>query len=438
MDRRSFLHYALGATGLALINASFDRSPYREPSKVLIVGAGVAGLFAGYLLQQKGIDFEIIEGAARYGGRLKKLEGFADYTLDLGAAWLHGHRSIVGKIARKNQVAYTEDQSDLVYWHQGKLLKVLPRTVKDLIYAYPVAKECSLLEYASKQGFDESYKYILEALAGDYGAGASELSVLSTRKEEHNWSSGNRDFRFEASYFDLIDQHIVPAVRSKIRLNSRIVSVDYTLGKPQIIDQQGKSYRGDKVLLCVPITVLQQKDIRFIPAIDAQKQAAFEAIPMGPGLKVFLKFKQSFYHQNIVGGSVCAAYADACVGKKGKDKVLMAFIMGEQAARLSDLPESKIVEALVAELDNMYQGKASRWLEKAHVENWTKQPLIKGAYSYSSKGIANARFLAAKSVDQKLFFAGEAMHSDGHHQTVHGAVESAIESVDEILKQLAH
>ena len=105
---------------------------------------------------------------------------------------------------------------------------------------------------------------------------------------------------------------------------------------------------------------------------------------------------------------------------------------------MSDLPESKIVEALVAELDNMYKGKASRWFEKAHVENWTKQPLIKGAYSYSSKGIANARFLAAKSVDKKLFFAGEAMHSDGHHQTVHGAVESAIESVDEILKQLAH
>ncbi len=437
MERRSFLKYALGTSGLALLNASFGVPSRLKNQQVIIVGAGAAGLFAAYLLQQKGINYQIVEGSAAYGGRLKKLEGFADYPLDLGAAWLHGQRSVVGKIARKNQVVYVEDQSNTVYWFEGKIVNKLPRSVEDLLYAYPSPEDCSLVEYAAKYGFGAPYQYILEALAGDYGASAANLSVSQTRREEYNWSSGNRDYRFELSYFDLIEQFVLPSIRDKINLNSPIVSIDYSSNDVQLKDVHGQTYTANKVLLCVPITVLKQKDIRFRPTITAHKQASFEAIGMGPGLKVFLKFKHSFYPQNIIGGTTCAAYADARVGKKGKDNVLMAFVMGKQAAYLSSLSEAKIVKALVDELDQMYEGQASTWLEKAHVENWTKHPLIRGAYSYSSQGIGKARKLAAKSVDQKLFFAGEAMHFNGHHQTVHGAVESAVVSVDEILKQLA-
>lgn len=437
MERRSFLKYVLGATGVALLNTSFSVPSSSKSRKVIIVGAGAAGLFAAYLLQQKGIAYEIIEGASVYGGRLKKLEGFADYPLDLGAAWLHGQRSVVGEIARKNQFIYTEDQSNTVYWFEGAIVKKLPRSVDDLLYAYSTIKDCSLVQYAARHGYGASYQFILEALAGDYGAPAAELSVSETRREERNWSSGNRDYRFESSYFDLIEQFVLPSIRDKIKLDSPIVSIDYSTDKVQLKDIHRQTYTANKVLLCVPITVLKQKDIRFTPMIAAQKQAAFEAIGMGPGLKVFLKFKHPFYPQNIIGGTVCAAYADARVGKKGKDNVLMAFIMGKQAVYLSSLTEAQIIKALVNELDQMYQGQASSCLEKAHVENWTKHPLIRGAYSYSNQGIGGARKLAAKSVDQKLFFAGEAMHFNGHHQTVHGAVESAVVSVDEILKQLA-
>lgn len=52
---------------------------------VLIIGAGAAGLFAGKVLADRGIDFRILEASDRYGGRVGKLEGFADYPLDLGA-----------------------------------------------------------------------------------------------------------------------------------------------------------------------------------------------------------------------------------------------------------------------------------------------------------------------------------------------------------------
>ncbi len=51
--------------------------------KVVIVGAGVAGLTAGYLLEQSGVEFEILEARSEYGGRVRKLEGFADFPIDI-------------------------------------------------------------------------------------------------------------------------------------------------------------------------------------------------------------------------------------------------------------------------------------------------------------------------------------------------------------------
>lgn len=55
-----------------------------------IIGAGAAGLYAGYLLREQGLDFRIFEASDRYGGRMGKLEGFADdaYQREVGGGKL--------------------------------------------------------------------------------------------------------------------------------------------------------------------------------------------------------------------------------------------------------------------------------------------------------------------------------------------------------------
>jgi lysine-specific histone demethylase 1B len=50
--------------------------------------------------------------------------------------------------------------------------------------------------------------------------------------------------------------------------------------------------------------------------------------------------------------------------------------------------------------------------------------------------MGDARKVAAQSVDQKIYFAGEAMNINGHHQTVHGAVESGYMAVVNLLKDI--
>ena len=107
--------------------------------------------------------------------------------------------------------------------------------------------------------------------------------------------------------------------------------------------------------------------------------------------------------------------------------------MGKQAEYLSTLKnDAAITLALLKELDEMYEGKATHNFIQSHVEDWTKNPFIKGAYSFSKVGIGGSRKIAASPIDDKLFFAGEAMNLNGHHQTVHGAFESGAKAVADI------
>jgi monoamine oxidase len=72
--------------------------------KVIIIGAGAGGLSAGYFLKQQGIDFEILEASANYGGRMKINTDFADFPIPLGAEWLETGQEIFQEIVNDSSV----------------------------------------------------------------------------------------------------------------------------------------------------------------------------------------------------------------------------------------------------------------------------------------------------------------------------------------------
>ena len=235
----------------------------------------------------------------------------------------------------------------------------------------------------------------------------------------------------------MIDKEIVPTIKDQILLNRIIKKIDYSGEQVIVTDQQGQTDESDKLIITVPITILKSNTIQFIPSLPSEQTMAFSKIGMDAGMKVFLKFSDSFYDENIIGGRICAAYADERIGKSGADHILLAFIMGDQAEYLTSLgSEQSIVKALLDELDEMYDGQATDLFLKAHVENWTENPFIQGAYSYSTVGMGNARRTAAQPIDDRIFFAGEAMNLNGHHQTVHGAMETGRSEVLNILKSI--
>ncbi len=408
----------------------FDQEEFK--GSVLIIGAGAAGLYAGYLLRSKGISFQILEASDRIGGRLGKLTGFADYDVDTGAQWLHGTNNILGDLILQTKTKITIDDSTMSYWFENNMVTELPKD--PYIFEHKNLPDISFKDYAHQQGLDNSYDQIVEAIAGDQGASASLLSAYWNSKDEENWVSGDEDFKFSGTYYDFIYQQFAQPIVNQINLNKPVVSIDYSGTQIQVTDQTGDEYFCDKLIVTVPISILKLNEIQFNPALPVRKTDVFARFGMGPGLKVFLKFNVKFFPENTYGGSVCAAYLDDSIGKTTNDIVLIAFVMGDQAANLHALGnDAAITNALIQELDLMFNGQASLYFMQSFVQDYTDKPFIKGAYSYSTIGMDNARQIAAEPIDNKVFFAGEAMNINGHHQTVHGAVESAYKAVLDLI-----
>lgn len=403
--------------------------------KVIIIGAGAAGLYAAYILKSKGIDFQILEASSTYGGRLGKLTGFANFPIDTGAQWLHGENSILGDLIKSSKTKITRDDSETKFWFNNQLIDALPQNTN--IFEGEELPDISYEAYALQNGLGNEYKYIIENIAGDQGAAASHLSVYGNNKDEENWSAGDDDFKFEETFFDLIDKEIGSQVKDQILINTIITKIDYSQSEIKLTDSNNNTFNANKVIITVPISILKSGDIQFIPALPIEKTTAFSKIGMDAGMKVFLKFSNKFFDQNIIGGSVCAAYADDSIGKAQNDNILLAFIMGDQAEYLTSLgSDVAITAALLQELDLMYNGQATASFIASHVENWTTNPFVKGAYSYSTVGMGDARKTASQALSEKLYFAGEAMNTNGHHQTVHGAIETGYREVINMLTDI--
>ena len=82
---------------------------------MIIIGGGAAGLSAACLLHRKGIQCLISEASSRCGGRLKKLEHFADFPLNAGAEWLHDRKSFTGELVAKTRTKIYDDRSQVLY-----------------------------------------------------------------------------------------------------------------------------------------------------------------------------------------------------------------------------------------------------------------------------------------------------------------------------------
>lgn len=433
-----------GVGALALPNLLSSCSSYSKlpdgnfEGKVIIIGAGAAGLYAGHLLAQKGIDFTILEASEKFGGRLARHSGFADFDIDTGAQWLHGQRSIIADLVWSTKTPVFEDESEEIFWYNNQLKTYVPKNIEQAIKSLERAtKDISASDYYRENGGTDDGYHLLCAVSGEAGADPTQISALREIMGYDEYSAGNKDFKFENTYYDLFEKHIYPSVQSQIQLNTAVQSIDYSSPTVIITDTNGKKYQADKVIVAVPLTILQQGDITFSPELPAGKTKAFHQLGMTAGIKAYLKFSEGFFDENIFGGEICASYVNESYNRSTNDHILFGFIMGEKAETFSQMNEKDALNALLAELDRMYDGKASASYIDHYFKDWSKEPFVRGAYSFPKvESHPKVRTIIAEPVENRLFFAGEATNHNGHHATVHGAAETGLREIKRILSNL--
>jgi monoamine oxidase len=399
MTRKEFLENSLlMGIGLPFLMSSFLKSTNSDQSisrsdvgfkgKVLIIGAGAAGMAAGYALKRYGVDFEILEAASVFGGRLKKAEDFTDFPIDLGAEWIHIEPKLLNEITRNHSPdtafeTMVYNPQTIQTWKNGKLR---PRNYIRSLYS----------EWKFK----------------------------------------------DSTWFDFFEENIIPEISDRLKFNKPVSEIDYTSKKIKIVTVDKEIITADKVLVTIPVKLLQNKQITFRPELSEERTKAVNKIFMGDGIKIFVEFKQKFYPDILSFGNIFKALIDeekfvynAAFKKDSASHVLALFAINDKASAYTSLKnEGKIITRFLKELDEIFEGQATKYYVKHTIQNWSKEPFIQGAYSYAFEGRRKAIInTISKPIMNKVFFAGEAL-SLKHHATVHGACGSAYESVDRMLK----
>jgi len=349
--------------------------------KVIIIGAGAGGMASGYLLKQQGIDFEILEASSTYGGRMKRTTDFADFPIPLGAEWLHTNTGIFQEIVNDssvnvdiNTVGY--NQNDTVGYWDGATLSV------------------GELE-------DSDRKFV------------------------------------NSTWFDFFDEYIYPSVSDKISFNTIVQSIDYS-GDKISIKTQGGEFQADKVIISVPLKILQDGDISFSPSLPNDKQEVINGATIWEGFKAFIEFSNKFYHTATsfdispeTDGQ--KLYFDASYGQNTDKHILGLFAVGKPALAFISRSGDELKDYILNELDDIYSNQATPSYIKHITQNWNDEPFIKAGYLTDHEDWQSVRKLS-ESIDDKIYFAGGPYTNGDDWVGVHAAAQSAQDAVQEILK----
>ena len=453
MDRKHFLRLmALGGL-LPIVGSGLSGCKRYGPldeynGSVTIIGAGAAGLYAGWLLKQAGATVRILEATDRIGGRIKELTGFSDFAIELGAEEIHGHRTVWYDIVKETNAEFIKDgdQNDYVVidgvstlWDDlegnadfDKLIRLVAQMGN-----YNGA-DLTFSDYLAQEGIATHLLALANALLGnEYGTSNNHLGTKGVAEGDNAWTAGNQnDLVKNRSFKSILDEkfsNVIPDVQ----LNTHVFRIDTSGTHVVCTDSNGIDYVSDKVILTVSLGVLKSNMIEFLPVLSTSKRNAINNLGMGPGMKVILKFTSRFWPEgtgSIYGSNLVPEFwATGGGGRSATDNVLTAFVHGDHAANLSNMGAG-LVPAICAELDQIFgNGLATNSLETSHIEDWFANPYCLGTYSFPTVGSGGARESLATAVDGKLFFAGEATHTAGHFATVHGAMETGYRAAEEVV-----
>ena len=117
----------------------------------------------------------------------------------------------------------------------------------------------------------------------------------------------------------------------------------------------------------------------------------------------------------------------------GNDEYLVTgFAMSDFAEKLATLGEERAIQAAITQLDEMFEGRASRSFLHGEMHDWGTEPYIHVGYSYPKVGGEEAfATLAEPLPNGRVFFAGE--HTNGQHPaTATGAFISGLREAQRI------
>ena len=433
--------------------------------KIAVIGAGAAGLYAADILRSKGLSVSIFEASGQLGGRVRSLrnqreitvQSIADFPVEVGAEVIYGSNSSWNKIITNFNLPTAElsDAQDAFVidnavktaagWQGNSDFAASQNFIKS-IASYTGAAVS--VQQASASLSARAQNLVGAQLANQYGTSSDRLGIKPLAEELKLLTRDNKRFTVSTNPMQDILLSRFSAVGTNVTLNTPIVSVNYAGEKIILTTKGGEQLEFDKVVITVPLAVLKSGGITFTPALPASKTSAMSRFGMDACIRVILDFKKNFWGEGtnmIWGGANAPQMFNTGVGRSSFYRTLSVTILGSKAEQLAGLTDAKIVEAVLADLDVLYQKQGTDFVRRdlttneiiAFVKNWAKDEFTKGGYSYPlAAATAQDRKNLGLPVNNKLFFAGEATDILGDGGTINGALNSAERVVEDVVKSI--
>ncbi|KAA3648258.1 MAG: FAD-binding protein [Chloroflexi bacterium] len=455
MKRREFLKLsaiailASACNAITSLGVEENQEDATDMDSILIIGAGMAGLAAGRQLQDSGHTVTILEGRNRIGGRVWTSRKWEDIPVDMGASWIHGVRgNPITELANQAGVKRVEtDYDDLILYNtdgqeaSDALQAEMERTINALYSAVEDEAEEGMTLLESIETTDmwaelsetekkQVWHFLSTSVEQEFAGGIDELSGVNFDDADE---FGGHDEVFPDGYGRIAE---FLAKGLSIEREQIVEEVSYRDDGVSIRTSQG-TFKGDRVIVTLPIGVLQNGNVKFVPDLPRGKQDAINT--MGAGLldKLYLRFPEVFWPQDREflawissepgrwnGWLNMAAYTG--------QPVLLGFNAAEFARKIDGWEDAEIVEDAMSVLRGIY-GQSIPEPEDWQISRWALDPFAYCSYSFNAVGAdIDTRRTLAKPIGERVFFAGEAT-SEEYPSTVHGAYLSGLRAASNIM-----
>ncbi len=456
MRKRDFLTL-FGLTLMGIINHACSENSQKyavasNKKRIVVIGAGLAGLTAAKELQKQGHEVVVIEARERIGGRIWTSLKWPDMPLDFGATWIHGTQgnpltNLADQINAKRlmtsydrAVTYNTSGKPLSNAEEARIENLREQVFRVLKKAQDEDTDVSvrqaikpLIQQLDKSS--EAYRFINFILSSEI---EQEYSGSSESLSAH-WYDSAKAFSGDDALF-IQGFRIIPEFLAQglnIELGQVVKEIQWHQSPIQVITQKN-NFIADHVVVTLPLGVLQAKSVNFTPQLPPSKQNAIAKLGMGILNKCYLRFPNVFW-------SVDADWLEYVSDQPGEwtewvsfqrvanKPILLGFNAADRGREIEAWSDQQIVANAMQTLRKIY-GVGIPEPTDYQITRWATDPFSLGSYSYNRVGtLPRMRQELAAPLKNLVFFAGEASEPN-YFGTAHGAYLSGLRVAKEILR----
>jgi monoamine oxidase len=393
--------------------------------QLIVVGAGVAGLTTADAARCAGADVVVLEARDRLGGRTCTVPLGAGWV-DVGAAWVHhpfgnplAEALEAARIRTRNDGAF---HSRMAVWSDGWVDAPLATALGAAAEAdWDPAQALAALPdsdryvdgvewFLADRDLDDPVRDLARfGLLWIVGAmvigGPPDRISLAGAAEYAEGGGGN--LVPQGGYRKLVERL---SAGLDVRLATPVATIEHG-GSGVLVHSEQETFEGDRVVVTVPLGVLQAGALSFDPPLGDDHDSAVNRLAMATIEKVVLRFSERFWPEpvwqiaHVDKDRAFPVWLDFT--RHTGSPTLVAFHNPAISRPLARLKPDQRVGAALDVLAQMF-GPVSE-PEEAIVTDWREDPWARGSYSYIPVGAdADDMRSIAEPVSDRLLFAGEA------------------------------